>query len=363
ACEPGMVINKLSEIMQSFGNASPFFYPTLELPFNKNFHISVRSTAIGQTSELFICKSDVEIDLNAKMVINPKDPGKKPVLVKSASNMHRDNEHYNIFPKRTIQGPGRIWVENLGTMDLGTAYPIQHDLPGVSMKPKQVIYYDRDRDRGEQICEFLQAHDIVTSYTDSLKRVSSLLTQRGESIDCVYLHELGGTANDIEFKSDLKKLSDSQRPPFLIATSSISARSNAAFTFIRTPFGLNKMLQAFEMCFVNSKKSVADSDSVNLVGEDANYHIIAKLIGIDEVGGILQTSFALRAGTTFTIGFSVLQETWSRFAEAFLIQNCMPLPHNESVWQSRFTVLPGTGSRLKLLQASTEQLKKYLASI
>lgn len=363
ACEPGVVVNKLAELLKSFGNASPFFSSTYTLPFNKAFHVRVQSVAVGQTSELFVCKSAVEIDLNAKMIINPKDPDKKPILIKSASNMTKEDQHYNLFPKRTIQGPGRIWVESLSEMNLGSAYPPAPNQVQSQEQQKQVIYYDKDRSRGEQICEFLGAHDIVSTYTDNLKRVYSILAQRAEDIDCVYLHELGNTANDIEFKNDLKKLKDGTRPPFLIATASMSARSSAAFTFIRTPFGLNKMLQAFEMCFVNSLRSKNAAEPINLVGESAEYNIVAKLIGIDEIGGVLQTSFALRPGTSFTVGFEVLQEVWSKYSETFTITGCMPLPKQENVWQSRFEVISGTGSRLKLWQASSSQLEAYTKSL
>ncbi|MDD9951690.1 MAG: hypothetical protein OXT67_09015, partial [Zetaproteobacteria bacterium] len=311
---------------------------------------------VGRTSELLICKSTIDTTPSYSIVINPEEGHKQPLLVKSGSNIDVDDAHFNLFPLQNAKGPGRLWVDHLDLIDLhNNRIGVCEETPH-----RNIIYYDKKEERAIQICDFLKGIGIVCTYSNSLQRVASLIKARGEHIDAVYLQELGSTTPEVEFRNTLYTMNDRKRPPMLIATTSCMQASSHKMIYISLPFGLPSMIRGLELCFAYAGTHHQDSKLTHLHGNHATYNIAAKLLGTDETGGVLETTFAIKQGTQFSTNIPFLQNIWERSGELFTVKNSMPSPQTPRKWHSKFEVLGPTGSRLKFWESTYKKLDHYI---
>lgn len=328
------LLGKIGEVMKANNHISPYFVPFIHSDTNPDLNISVDATVLGLSGEQVIYKSATEIDGAAALVCVPHDKSYPPVLLKMGSNVLKGEEVFNLFPVSRIRGKGRKWVATLPNVDIDAEE---------EKKIWRVVFFDPNQQRADQFKDVLSGYNIDLVHANSVQKAAQLIQRDADSLGCAYFHELSGP-NTAVVKEVLHKLGGNTRVAVIVGTSSLNVKSTNDMRFIKRPFGLGQLVDMMESAF----KSTGDSadklakaqDTANL---ECSYHAPAKLVGLDETGGILQLKFPVVKGNRVKLDHELLKKVWDG-------DNLVEITHASSVkdkpdvWQARFTVVSASGT-------------------
>jgi hypothetical protein len=261
-----------------------------------------------------------------------------------ASNLKNGEETFNLFPINRIVGAGRKWVLTLPEIKMG-----QQAAPDAPQKMHKVMFYDPSEERANGFAEILKGYSIDLVYAKTLTMAASILKRDFEVIEGIYLHELMNDASGIEWKNALNKIPNDRRPPMIVGTTSINARSTPAIRYIKRPFGMGLFVEMLQASFERGKDigSVAGKGAANaFAGMPVKYQAQANLIGIDETGGIIQLKFPLLKGSRMIIKHPLLEQAWDGNG-VVNITGSSSLPDKPDVWQARFEAVQAGTSKAK----------------
>jgi CheY-like chemotaxis protein len=343
------LLAKVHEITANFEDVSPYFTPLESLHQNGDCNLNVLGTVVGVSNEQIVSRSFVQLDPSAVLICNPIPKNLGPVSIKMPSNVVVGNEIFNLFPKHLARGKGRTWVETLP--------PINLQGGGAAPARRRMIFYEPNVDRVKQFAQILSGYEIEVLPVDSLAQLATAITSHGPTVGCVYLHELPTT--NTAWRDAWKKVPESSRPVLVIGTTSTNLRSTTDTRYLKKPFGLPLFLDTINGCFERGPEiSKALTEGRDTAKIDVTFQAPARLVGIDETGGVIQLKFPLAAGCQFRIDHpmvnDIIGQEGSLTASASVRADDRP-----DVWFTKFEMIGAGVSKLK----HYEKAKKIISSL
>ncbi|SMF54762.1 response regulator [Pseudobacteriovorax antillogorgiicola] len=341
------LVQKVKEVLASNSNVSPYFVKFDKTDIENKLTLCVQATVLGKSGDQVIYLSESEVDPDASLVCLPDDSSRHPALLKMGTNIIKGEDIYNIFPLSRIKGKGRRWL---------------CDLPDIRMigdgdgsANRRLMFYDPNMNRFEQFKEVLSGYNMELIHMASIQAAASFVARDSASVQCIYLDELPSDSGGIQFKEALSRVSPEIRPPVIAGTGSLNARSTSEIRFIRKPFGLGVLVEMIDAAF-KSKES--------FTGKTANlgvtYQAPAKILGLDETGGIIQIKFPMLKGTQVRLEHSLLHDLWDGENKVDIIE-VATLPGKPDVWQAKFVANRALGNKAKYWERVQKALEGHLA--
>lgn len=340
---------KVKEILEGHGDISPFFVTADQCQLAEDCTLAINAKVIGRVGDQMVCQSESEVDGEAALLVQPTDKAKGPALLKMGSNVHRSSVLYNLFPMNMVRGSGKTWISTLPEINL--------DHMETQTDGRRVMFYDPKPERFEQFKKVLAGYDIELVYAGNLQSAAAMIIREADgTLGCVYLDELPANSSGIAIKEAIAKMNEKARPPVIAGTTSLNAKSTKEIRFLKKPFGLGMLVETMDQA-IKSKTNFADGASANI---EVQYQTPAKLLGLDETGGIVQLKFPVVSGSKLFLQHAVLNEMWGGQAEVRIIS--VIRLENSNVWQAKFENLSAQGNKSRYWERLSKQIGQRLIS-
>lgn len=340
---------KVKEILEGHGDISPFFVTAEQCQLAEDCTLAINAKVVGRVGDQMVCQSESEVDGEAALLIQPADKAKGPALLKMGSNSHRSGVIYNLFPMNVIRGSGKTWISALPEINL--------DHIETHSDGRRVMFYDPKPERFEQFKKVLAGYDIELIYAGNLQSAAAMIIREADgTLGCVYLDELPANSSGIAIKEAIAKMNEKARPAVIAGTTSLNAKSTKEIRFLKKPFGLGMLVESMDQAF-KSRTNFADGASANI---DVQYQTPAKLLGLDETGGIVQLKFPVVAGGKLYLQHPVLNEMWGGQSEVRIISSSRL--ENGQVWQAKFENMSAQGNKSRYWERLSKQIGQRLIS-
>jgi hypothetical protein len=351
--EPKAFLGKVAEMVQTHAAVSPYFMPATEAGLATDMTIAIEANIVGRSGEQLVSRSMTEVDPAASMLCVPASPDLGPAVLRMATNLREGEDIFNLFPINRIVGVGRKWVLSLPEIKMGGQ-------AAGKARVARVVFFDPNEQRLEGFREILSGYDIEVLPAKSLVGAAQILKREPDNISAVYLHELLNDASAVEWKNVYGKLPASKKPPLIVGTSSMSARSTSVVRYIKRPFGMGLFVEMLQAC-IDKPADVAAVAGKNASGRTAGvpvkYQAPANLVGIDEAGGIMAVRFPLLKGSKLMIQHPFLHSVWDGNNVVQVTASAPGAPGGTDTWYARFeAVLPGM-SKVKYWEKISKQLQ------
>jgi hypothetical protein len=219
------------------------------------------------------------------------------------------------------------------------------------------MFYDPKPERFEQFKKVLAGYDIELVYAGNLQSAAAMIIREADgTLGCVYLDELPANSSGIAIKEAIAKMNEKARPPVIAGTTSLNAKSTKEIRFLKKPFGLGMLVETMDQA-IKSKTNFADGASANI---EVQYQTPAKLLGLDETGGIVQLKFPVVSGSKLFLQHPVLNEMWGGQAEVRIIS--VSRLENSNVWQAKFENMSAQGNKSRYWERLSKQIGQRLIS-
>ena len=336
--EPKIFLKKSLEILMNPLIPSPYYTDFESLGAKVDFNLSFSGKVIGKTEDHLVVKSSMEVDSQAALVCVPEDGRFAPLLVRQGSNLYDEEGDgiLNLYPIGKISGKGRAWLPRIPD------YATKSSDPGRRI----ILFYDPSEERFSQFEEILSGYDIKAMHAASLKRALMFLKQRGSSFGAIYLYELMNDASSIEWRKAFESMEGSDRPPVLVGTTSINLKDTPSIKYIRRPFGLGLFIESIQACFERADDLATHAAQAGFVGVDVKFQAPAKLLGVDEIGGVLQVKFPVVSGAKIEIQHPIMSQI-NPDSNSVKIINVKKIEDVANTWQVRFSMVDAVGSKSK----------------
>jgi CheY-like chemotaxis protein len=340
---------KVREILEGHGDISPFFVTADECQLAADCTLAINAKVIGRVGDQMVCQSESEVDGEAALLCQPTDKSKGPALLKMGSNVLKSGMLYNLFPMNVIRGSGRAWIGNLPEINL--------DAISTTADGRRVMFYDPKPERFEQFKKVLAGYEIELIHAGNLQSAAAMIIRESDgSLGCVYLDELPANSSGIAIKEAIARMSEKSRPPVLAGTTSLNAKSTREIRFLKKPFGLGMLVESMDQAF-KSRTSFAEGASANI---EVQFQTPARLLGLDETGGIVQLKFPVVPNSKLHLHHPVLNELWGGQGEVRIV-NAVRL-ENSNVWQAKFENFASQGSKSRYWERLSKQINQRLLS-
>lgn len=341
--DPKSFLAKVLEVLRAQSAVSPYFISAQQGKMQSDVTIAIEANVVGRSGEQLVSRSATEVDPSAAMVCIPDNAENGPAVFRMASNLREGDEIFNLFPINRIVGAGRKWVLNLPEIKLGKQESASPE------RLRKVLFFDPNEDRANGFAEILKGYGIDLIYAKNMLTAASILKRDFADIAAIYLFELMNDASGIEWKNVVSKIPADHRPPMIVGTSSINARSTTAVRYIKRPFGMGLFVEMLQASFERGKEiaSVAGKGAANsFTGVPVKFQAQANLVGIDETGGIIQMKFPLLKGSKMILNHPQLEKAWDGNM-IVSITGSSSLPSKPDVWQARFEAVQAGMSKAK----------------
>jgi DNA-binding response OmpR family regulator len=342
AADPKGFLAKVLEVLRAHSVVSPYFISAEEGRMQSELTIAIEANVVGRSGEQVVSRSATEVDPAAAMVCIPDNSENGPAVFRMASNLREGDEIFNLFPINRIVGAGRKWVLNLPEIKLGKQEQ-------AAQKQHKVLFFDPSEERANGFAEILKGYGIDLLYAKSLNAAASMLKRDFEDIEAIYLFELMNDASGIEWKNAVAKVPADRRPPMIVGTSSINARSTTAVRYIKRPFGMGLFVEMLQASFERGRdiaNAAGKGAASSFAGVPVKYQAQANLVGIDETGGIIQMKFPLLKGSKMILKHPQLEQAWDGNT-VVSITGSSALPNKPDIWQARFEAVQAGTSKAK----------------
>lgn len=346
--DPKMFLRKSLEVLMDPSSPSPYYTSLESIGLEPKFNLSFTGKVVGKTDDNLVITSSMEVDSQASLVCVPEDKEYAPMLVRQGSNLKNEDGIVNLFPLGKISGKGRAWLPKIPDYNTSASDP----------ERRVILFYDPSEERFRQFSEILSGYDIEAVHAPSLKRASAFLRQRGDQFGAVYLHELMNDSSSIEWKQSYDNIPESSRPPMIIGTNSMNMKDTQFIKYIRRPFGLGLFVETIQSCFERISEINEKAVTAGFAGVGISFQAPAQLIGIDEIGGVLQVKFPVVNGAKFEIKHDLI-DSISIEPKPVIVSKSMKVEGTSDLWQIRFCMVEAGGSKTK----HYEEVEKYLSSL
>ncbi len=325
--EPKAILAKILQVISGRSIISPYFIPAEQLDITPKVSLLAEAKICGMSGEHFVTRSQIELDNSSKVLCVPFRKELGPVMVCLPTNIKSDQGIFNLFPIERTVGSGRKWIRQLEKL--------QHLDEQKDGKKRTVLLYEPRIETFMQFRDILLGYDIDAVHANDLKKLSTLMHTALEDFGCIYLTELVNDASSIELMKYYSQLPEEKKPPMIIGTTAAQTRSSDHNRFIRKPFGMGVFLDMLESALAhrNHKKVVVvDNDDP---AKKIFYQAPAKLLGLDESGGVLEIAFPIGAGSRLRIENDFLNKVWDENAIIRVVHS-QPSPQSNNKFQVCF---------------------------
>lgn len=367
--EPKSFFAEINKIIAHHSPISPFYFSALQCGLVEDLTLKMESTVMGRVGDQLLMRGATEVDQNASMLCVPKAADLAPAVLRMATNTKHGVEIFNLFPLSRVVGKGRIWMDKLPVLSIDklatTKPPAAAGTPApAAPQMRKVIFYDPNEARADGFREILAGYDIELVYAKTLTLAAQLLSRSPESISGVYLHEMLNDASSIEWKAVYQKIPASSRPSAICGTTAAAAKNTDNLRFIKRPFGMGILVEMMEATFAKGNKIAAVASSAVTpasAGIAVSLQAPAKLVGLDETGGVLQMKFPVVKGSKVEIGHEFIQQLIG--SASVTIVAALPLPNQPDVYQARFESIGPGMSKAKYWEKISQVLSQKAASV
>ncbi len=334
--QPAAFVAKVKEIFDKHDDSSPHFVYASNLSMTQDVTLSLQAQVMGCANGHLVSKSATEVDSAAALVCLPENSSLGPVLMGMGSNLADSDGYYNLFPVSRIKGKGRKWVAELPEIELTSAAEA-----GPSA-PRKVLFFDPNPERFKQFKDILSGYEMELIGAHTMQQAAAYLKRDPKSFGCAYLHELVLDATSAAWREAYNSIPANDRPVLVVGTSNIKARSTVETRYLKRPFGVGVLVETIEAAFERGDAMTnMMQSSTNKANIPVSYQAPAKLLGLDETGGILQLRFPIVKGSKVYLLHRELKTMWGDISVS--IVSTGPVPEKPDVWQARFeTVAAGT---------------------
>ncbi len=336
--------SKVKEILEGHGDISPFFVSSEQCQLPEDCTLSVSAKVIGRVGDQMICQSESEVDGEAVLLCQPNDKAKGPALLKMGSNVHKSGALYNLFPMNVVRGSGRTWISALPEINLDSVTAVTDG--------RRVMFYDPKPERYEAFKKILSGYDIELVYAGNLQSAAAMIVREADgSLGCVYLDELPSNSSGIAIKEAIARINEKSRPPVIAGTTSLNSKSTREIHFLKKPFGLGVLVETMDQA-IKSKTNFAEGASVSF---EVQYQTPAKLLGLDETGGIVQLKFPVVVGSKLSLQHPGLNEMWGGSSDIRII-SVIRVEESGNIWQAKFENLSAQGNKSRYWEKMSKQI-------
>jgi CheY-like chemotaxis protein len=364
AVEPKTFMGKVIEVINNCSAISPFYFGASQCGIVEDLTLKIESTVMGKIGDAVLLRSGTEVDQNASMLCVPKSQELAPAVLRMATNMKHGEEVFNLFPVGRIVGKGRVWLEKLPVFNMDGGNQPAPGAPAATGAPRRVIFYDPNESRFEGFKQLLGGYDIDLVYAKTLNIAAGLLAKGPDAVGGVYIHEMLNDSSSAEWKNIYSKIPSSSRPPLIVGTTAAGMKSSDAMRYIKRPFGMGILVEMMESTFTRATKvaAVAGAQAPNAVtGTAVSLQAPAKIIGLDETGGVLQMKFPVAKGSKVEMIHPEIGALLG--VQAVVITSVATLPNQPDVVQARFESIGAGQSKAKYWEKISKTLSDRAAKI
>lgn len=361
--EPKSFFAEINKIISHHSAISPFYYGARQCGLSEDLTLKMESTVVGRVGDQLLMRGATEVDQNASMLCVPKSGDLAPAVLRMATSSKHGEEIFNLFPLSRVVGKGRVWMDKLPVVALDKLGSAQAN-ESASVPARKVIFYDPNEARADGFREILAGYDIELVYAKSLTLAAQLLSRSPESFSGVYLHEMLNDASSIDWKNTFQKIPASSRPAAICGTTAAAAKNTESIRFIKRPFGMGILVEMMEATFAKGSKiaSVAGAAVTSASsGVAVSLQAPAKLVGLDETGGVLQLKFPVVRGSKVEIAHEFIQTLIG--SASVTIVAALPLPNQPDVYQARFESLAPGMSKAKYWEKISKVLSEKASAV
>ena len=270
--------------------------------------------------------------------------------------MVQGEQMFNLFPMARIRGKGRKWLSELPKLDrVGDEVRPEESL-------RRVVFFDPNHERSEQFRSVLAGYQIELIPAPTIQAAQAQLEREYQTLACVYLHEMAPGHSGISFKEAHQKIPAGQRPPVLVGTSSLNAKGTVDMRYIKKPFGLGILVEMMEACFAKPDKLKAATEGYEVGNITVNYQAPARLLGLDEAGGVIQLKFPVIRNSKLVLNHPLLQKVWDGDLEV-TVSEVLQDPDKADVWQARFVPRAAGGNKSKYWAKTAKAIRELVPDL
>jgi hypothetical protein len=249
-------------------------------------------------------------------------------------------------------GKGKMWMSELPKIKLIEDNP----------KTKKMIFCDPSEERFIQFKEILNGYGIESVYASSLPKVTAMVKQRSEDFGCVYLYEVIVGGASAEWKAMYGKLPMDHRPGVIAGTTAMNARSTSELRYIKRPFGIGPFLEMINASFEKAGEIDQGVKKSGFLGVPVKFQAPAKLLGLDESGGIIELRFPIQKGSKLSLEHDFLMDFLGK-ETIVTVSAIAPSEEASDSWHVRFHSVAKDVSKSKYWLKLSKALEERLANL
>lgn len=343
-------IAKVQQTIASLAPVSPHFIDAKSGGYKDEASLAVNATAIGRNDEYVILRASAEVDPQANIAAVPVDGQLSPVTLRAGGNLREGNETFNLFPIHRLRGPGLTWISTLQEIKLSGAAEAQRQ------RRRCVLFLDTRKEYGEGWRQLLTGYGFEMALVSSWSDAVAAVTRDPGAFGAVWLPELPVTAESAEWRSVYAKIPKVMQPPLVVSTALTDVRSQSGMLILPRPFGVGQIVDILAAACLRVSDLGAAASATDGAGIALRYVAPARLVGIDETGGIVETSLPLVRGSRVTLQHALLNAAWGN-QSSVQISGVAPSPICADLWHLRFEAVGAGMSKVKYWEKMLQQLK------
>ncbi len=286
---PNAFIEKVKQKLALLHGISPFSVRGEEIPGNSQLTIKVNTKIIGRHEGHVICRSKIDARTGTMLNIVPEKTGSAPFAVTftGASSTAKGDGYENLFSMNEIVGKGRQWLqENLPSLDK----------VGEGGTKKKLLVLDNKDDRIRILSKAISIHNIETEYVADFSNLVAKYQGAAQSFGAVLFMDPPDEAAAASWEKLKQGLSAERKPIELVATVASKPKLLSQIIWLQKPFSLDLVVQSFHAAVASQHKGFEAKAMANTTFA-AQYIAQAKIVTLDETGGIVQAPFLPQVGT------------------------------------------------------------------
>lgn len=294
--EPSPIIKKVQDVLATHCVLSPYHQDTQLLELNENLSVSIEAKAIGRAGFFLVTTAPCKLDFCGQWRCTQVSNTANSITLTMCSNLDFEGQVFNLFPYGVITGKGRLWVESLPS--LGSESSL--------FEKKQFVYYHPDEMQAKRMVESLAGYGIKGLATNRVADIQFIIDKNSGVIASIVIDSLHGDQEINRFEAQLGDIEESIK--IIAINSNIDAQSDHCVWTIPAPIGMLPLLSRVFASLLDPHELSAIVNNTGLKSSPVYLTTRARVLGLDESGGFLNTQIQIYKDTRVTIGHKFFQE-------------------------------------------------------
>lgn len=349
---PNAFIEKLKQKLTLMHGISPYSIRGEELAAGSQVTVRTNTKILGRHQDHVVCSSHIEARAGTMLSIQPSQVGSAPFAVTfSGANTggKSSDGNENLFSLNEVVGKGRQWLlENLPVIESNDNGP-----------KKKLLVIDAKPDRVQMFAKAISIHNIDTEYVSDFSTLISKYQSSALTYGAILHMDPPDPVGSAPWEKTKQALPPGKKPIELVATLSSKSAPLANIIWMQKPFSLDSVVHSFKAALASQHKTL-DAQALATKQLSAQYIVQAKIIALDELGGILQTPFLPSVGTELELEGAFFEKV--PIFKKVKVVAAEPTTANPKVGFARFQVLDAGFTKEKLYTLLLKTLQESKAS-